>query len=417
MLRTRPRCRYLLALLPLLVVCPSASTAELTPDRIAAMPVAERTAWQTYYDKSVQLAQADQAALMAEVKAHGLTTPLKAPDGGDFKLSAKPNDPWFGSEEALKLAQIILSYQAPNGGWSKHLGFTKGPRQPGMQWTSQSEPGRSPHYLSTLDNRSTTEEIICLAEVWKATQRPECAEGVIRGINYLLTAQYPNGGWPQVFPLEGDYHDDITLNDDAMTHVLELFHDISQQEQAYPYLAAETRLQVKKSLARGIRCVLAMQVRHQGQPAGWCAQHDPLTLQPTAARKMEPITLSGVESARMLKFLMTVSEPSPELVAAIEGGLDWLESVKLTNIRKLNVNGKTSYVTDASSTEVYWARFYDQHTLKPVFPGRDGVLYDSFEALARNNALGYDYYSTIPASIVGTSQKKWRKMLTEAKDK
>ena len=29
-----------------------------------------------------------------------------------------------------------------------------------------------------------------------------------------------------------------------------------------------------------------------------------------------------------------------------------------------------------------WARFYDLKTGKPVFPGRDGVLYDTFEAMA-----------------------------------
>jgi len=80
---------------------------------------------------------------------------------------------------------------------------------------------------------------------------------------------------------------------------------------------------------------------------------------------------------------------------------------------KTNVNGKTSYEPDATSTEVYWARFYDLKSSKPVFPGRDGIIYDTFATMAANNNLGYDYYSTQPGSILKNGQKKWRKMLAE----
>ena len=126
---------------------------------------------------------------------------------------------------------------------------------------------------------------------------------------------------------------------------------------------------------------------------------------------MEPATLSGAESARLLEFLMTIESPSPELVAAIEAGLKWLESAKVTGIKKARRDGRTTYVADPSSTEVYWARFYDLKTAKPVFPGRDGVLYPTFEAMAAANPTGYDYYTTIPGGILNSRQKKWRKML------
>jgi hypothetical protein len=39
------------------------------------------------------------------------------------------------------------------------------------------------------------------------------------------------------------------------------------------------------------------------------------------------------------------------------------------------------------------------------------VLYESFEAMAANNHVGYDYYSTQPGSLLNSQQKKWRKML------
>jgi len=43
----------------------------------------------------------------------------------------------------------------------------------------------------------------------------------------VFAAQNPNGGWPQVWPLQGGYHDGITYNDGAMLNVMVLLQDIS----------------------------------------------------------------------------------------------------------------------------------------------------------------------------------------------
>ena len=87
------------------------------------------------------------------------------------------------------------------------------------------------------------------------------------------------------------------------------------------------------------------------------------------------------------------------------------EQAKITGLAKAKLNGKTIYETNAVSTGVYWARFYDLTNSQPVFPGRDGVIYNSFGAMSAQNKLGYDYLSTQPGSIVSNGQKKWRKML------
>jgi hypothetical protein len=60
------------------------------------------------------------------------------------------------------------------------------------------------------------------------------------------------------------------------------------------------------------------------------------------------------------------------------------------------VNGESIYGLDPSS-------------LKPVFPGRDGVVDATFEEVAQNIALAYDYFSSLPGSVLKTDQKKWRK--------
>ena len=126
---------------------------------------------------------------------------------------------------------------------------------------------------------------------------------------------------------------------------------------------------------------------------------------------MEPATLSGLESAHILKFLMSITNPTPEIVTSVESGLAWFERVKLTGLAKSTQQGKTIYETNTASTQIFWARFYDLTNSRPVFPGRDGILYDSFEAMAAHNKLGYDFLTTLPGSIVNNGQKKWRKML------
>jgi PelA/Pel-15E family pectate lyase len=389
----------------------------ITSSRVNTLPSAEQAAWKTYLDHSQTNAFTDAAVVQAEVIANKMTNALRAPSGGDFKLHTNIGDAWFASDEAKQLADSIISFQTPSGGWSKHMGFSKGLRKPGMQWTSQNAPGEPAHYVATFDNGSTTTEMDFLANVWLATKREDCRAGFIKGLNFIFAAQFPNGGWPQVYPLEGGYHDGITFNDDAMTHVLELLQGITMNEPGYAFLDETQRQQAATALDRGVRCVLQTQVAQNGKKTVWCAQNDSLTLQPANARKMEPATLSGLESAHILKFLMTIPNPSPEVVACIESGLKWFEAAKITGEMKTNEKGKSVFEPSASGSEVRWARFYNLTNSQPVFPGRDGILYETYDAMIATNRGGYDYYTSQPGSIVKTAQKKWRKMLAAASKK
>ena len=98
---------------------------EVTQERVSKLPVAEQEVWKQYLEQSQATAQADADALQAEVAAAGLSIALQAPTGGDFKLSHKLGDPWYAGDEAQAMADIVLSYQAPSGGWSKHTGYTR----------------------------------------------------------------------------------------------------------------------------------------------------------------------------------------------------------------------------------------------------------------------------------------------------
>jgi PelA/Pel-15E family pectate lyase len=389
---------------------------EITAARIERLPEATRATWQAYLDRSRAAAAWDRDALAAEVAAAGLDAAVRPPNGGDFRPREDADPTWYQSPDAEATVAAVLSYQSPNGGWSKHLGYAKAARQPGMQWTSQSEPGKRPHYLATIDNGATTKEIRFLADVWAATGRKDCEAAVNRGIDYLLEAQFPSGGWPQVYPLEGGYHDNITFNDDAMTNVLVLLHEVADENPLFACVEPARRARAAEAVARGIDCLLASQIERAGQPAGWCAQHDPISLAPAQGRAYEPPSLGAVESSHLLRFLMELPRPSAEVIACIEAGLAWLDEAQVHGLARVKQNGRTLYVEQPGSNEVYWARFYDLASGKPIYPGKNGVIYDSFEALAAaNDKLGYDYLSTQPGSILRNGQTKWRKRLTSAR--
>lgn len=407
-------CRF--APLVLLLLVGRVAAAEVDAARIAGLEAEAAKPWRDYLQRSERLAAKDADTLRAELIAAGLATSTKAPGGGDFRLPDEDDRAWYAGDEAARLADAIITFQTPSGGWSKHTGYSKGPRRPGMQWTSQSDPGKSPHYQATFDNAATIREIQFLAAVWEATRRDDCRSAALRGLDFILDAQFPNGGWPQVFPLEGGYHDNITFNDNAMTNVLSVVQAAAGETPRYAFVDDERKRRLAGAFDRGVACVMAAQITLDGRKTVWCGQHDPLTLEPAQARAYEPASLSGVESAHLVKFLMGIPHPSPDVIASIEAALAWLEAAQVKGLARVKRDGRTIYVADASSSDIYWARFYDLDTGKPMFPGKDGIVYGSFEEMAAaNDKLGYDYYSTQPGSIVRTSQKKWRKRLEESR--
>ncbi len=57
-----------------------------------------------------------------------------------------------------------------------------------------------------------------------------------------------------------------------------------------------------------------------GKKTVWCAQHDEVTLAPRPARAFEPVSLVSAESAGILTLLMSLDQPSPAVIAAVEAG-------------------------------------------------------------------------------------------------
>lgn len=178
----------------------------LTPGRIAALPESERGAWTAYLERSRERALAEREILAEECRAAGKEASQPAPNrSSEFEIDSDTPVEWFDRPENLHLATAMISYQTPTGGWSKAVDYEKGPRATGTHWTSQK--GEGWHYCGTIDNRTTTEQIRFLAGVHTATGDAVARDAALKGIDYLLEAQYPNGGWPQVYPVESGYHE------------------------------------------------------------------------------------------------------------------------------------------------------------------------------------------------------------------
>lgn len=99
---------------------------------------------------------------------------------------------------------------------------------------------------NTLDNGATTLPMRFLALVHQASPNEKYRTTFTRGVNYLLDSQYPNGAFPQFFPLRGDkYYSRITYNDGVMGRAMALLHDVASGQGHWDsiiVLAREDRL-------------------------------------------------------------------------------------------------------------------------------------------------------------------------------
>ncbi len=385
----------------------------LSDERIEALPEPSRSQWKEYLQRSAAFHRKEVEMLAQERSMPGVLAKAAPSAGAEFELPSKVDDAWINAQSDALIA-TVLSYQTPTGGWSKSVRYSDGPRARGMHWTSQS--GEGWHYSGTLDNRATTEQMRFLAFMGSKKNRPDCRDAALRAIDYLLAAQYPNGGYPQVYPVEPGYHEAITLNDAAMLHALETLHAIAvDKDPEWEFVDQARRDAAAAALQKGYKCLLEMRWKVDGQPTLWCAQHDPLTYAPVSARLKEPPAISGGEGADVLKLLMRIGPIDAETQAAIRQGVKWLDEHRVVGMKRIkNAAGKTDYVPDPSSTEVYWARFYDIKTQKPIFAGaEDGIIYDSFSEMIKHNKVGYDYYTTRPKDIVTKEVERWEKRIAK----
>ncbi|HSE15406.1 MAG TPA: pectate lyase [Pyrinomonadaceae bacterium] len=316
-------------------------------------------------------------------------------------------DEWYASAEALRIADNLFLYQRSSGGWPKNIDMAKPLNDSGKAALLRDQKNTD----STIDNGATHTQLVFLARVYTAQRQERHRASFFKGLDYLLQAQYANGGWPQFYPDLSGYYKHITYNDDAMIGVMKLLRDVAAAKPVYTFVDDARRARAASAVEKGIECIMKTQVIVNGKRTVWCAQHDEVTLAPAAARKFEVASLSGGESVGIVRFLMSIKDPSPAVVEAIEAAVAWFEQTQLQGIKWVEKSGDRVVVPDPEGGSI-WARFYEIGTNRPIFVGRDGVVKYSVAEIEHERRTGYNWYVEEPAKLIQKEYTTWKKKLS-----
>lgn len=311
------------------------------------------------------------------------------------------------------LAEKMLIYQLPNGAWPKQL-VDKSVVDYKLPITKEilQKIKNTAIDHATLDNNATTREINVLIKAFKDTKNPAYLTAAEKGIAYILSAQYENGGFPQYYPNKSLYRAEITYNDNAMINALLVLYKVANKQQGFESVNPIFVSKAQTAVEKGIACILKTQVMQDGIRSIWAAQYDQNTLVPAQARKFEPAALSTSESVAIVRFLM-MQPATPAIQQAIESAIQWFQQNDIEGYRfdrmqdKLTGEYERKLVADSSST--IWARFYDLADNRPLFGDRDDTVKYNFEDVSEERRNGYAWFGNWPEKLIEKDFPKWKK--------
>jgi len=349
------------------------------------------------------------------------------------EIIRKSDAAWFASADAKRIAENVLLYQRDIGGWPKNIQMQE-------ELTEKQQKDliaiKKTTAETTTDNGATTQEMLFMSKMYAQVKDERYRESFLKGLNYLLEAQYDTGGWPQFYPLKKGYYTHITYNDDSMVNIMNVIRAVADQTDYYSIKpSAEIVEKCKIAFNKGIDCILKTQYKQNGVLTAWCAQHDEVTLAPANARAFELASLSGYESAKITLLLMSIDKPSREIVTAVKSAEAWFEKTKITNLEEKRVLNDAGKIIDkkmipAVNAKPIWARFMDLETNEPFFCDRDGIKKKSIDQIGSERRNGYSWYSDAPEEVlkkypdwavkngtkVGAVEKKNENYITVAQD-
>jgi PelA/Pel-15E family pectate lyase len=198
-----------------------------------------------------------------------------------------------------------------------------------------------------------------------------------------------------------------------MIRLLEFLRETYTSD-TYIFLDDKRRAAARLAFEKGIACILKCQIRVAGKLTAWCAQHDEQDYQPRPARKFEVASLSGAESVRIVRLLMSLDRPSPEVIQAVEHAVAWFESAKIQGLRvdiqddPKSPTGKNKVVRNDAAAPPMWARFYEINSNKPIFVDRDGVVKYNLNEIGYERRNGYDWLGYWPQPLLEREYPAWK---------
>ncbi len=312
----------------------------------------------------------------------------------------------YSAAQYREIADNMIAYQNEDGGWPKNI-----------DWLAIVDPDSvlkalRPHKrLSTLDNRNIYSQVEYLAEVYTLTGEEPYRSSAERGIEYILSHQYPNGGW------RGSDVDAITYNDGVMAGVLFTWKRILDGDGNFAWISEDMRARIRRSWSAGLELVLKTQYVQNGVKTVWAQQYDHTTLQPVKARAYELPGLSAGESALVTVLLMSIDDPSPEVVDAVKCAVAWFQKTRIAGKRIQTIPmpegnpddpavKKDRLLVDDPDAPGLWPRYSELADNRPFFCNRDGIKVYSLREVYPERRVGYGWYGEWGQSVL-RAYPKW----------
>lgn len=255
-------------------------------------------------------------------------------------------------EAAKDAAHALIRGQNDLGGWGHKINFG---------WPKV-------RYVSFDDDQTQT-AIEFLMELDQDINDDSLTIAINKALNMMLEAQLDNGGWPHMWPEQGNYHDYATFNDEGINDCIRVMIKACKYYGNREYY---------DSLLRVGRFLMISQLPPP-QP-GWAQQYNEY-LQPAWARTFEPPSVCPAVTVRNLNTLMDLYEflDNSTYLEPIPDAIRWLDEVRLPN-------GK-------------WARFVELGTNKALYYDRGRFRVDSMAELHIERRTGYGYETDISAAL------------------
>lgn len=313
------------------------------------------------------------------------------------------------------IAENILLHQRDNGGWRENWDPERvlGPDEKAKLVADKALSDTS------FDNRSTYTHVAYVAETFRRTRDERHRGAVLRGVEFMLRAQHPCGMFPHSFPDAKGYRAHLTIMDDVTVGVLRTLRTVGDGSPPFDFVERPMRDRARSATLRGETGLLRLQMRLKGEPMAWAGQYDAVTLQPTSARSFELPSLVSDESVKVVRYLMSVRPPRPEVTRAVEAAVRWLERSKIRGVRVDNVPAEPVRYEFHTSTEdrvlvrapdapPLWARFYELDTNRPFMANRDGKKVYSLAEVERERRTGYRWYGAFATELLEKEYPAWK---------
>lgn len=221
----------------------------------------------------------------------------------------------------------------------------------------------------SFDDDQSQSAISFLMALDQVIDRTALSEAINKALNMMLTTQLENGGWPHMYPAQGNYHDYATFNDHGINDCIRVMIEADSYYRKDSY---------HQSLLKVARFMMISQLPPP-QP-GWAQQYNEY-LQPAWARSFEPpsvcpsVTVNNIHS--LIDLYLHLGQTT--LLEAIPDALRWLKASRLPNGN--------------------WGRFLEIGTNKPLYYDRGRIRVDSLQLLSLERRTGYGYEVNLAKAI------------------